>query len=401
LSFDPAHTEQVDDYHELKVVVGRPGLTAHTSTGYYDQPVYYDQPRIAARHVDVAQLEALLDQDRNESDDALARELSGVKLTERLSSARLTTWKTRLPGRKSWEELVAVADSSAFLALPAADVAALPHPSLAERREQLSRILHYLGGLMPALPNLFATRTTDRYEEPKQGENETWKTARADRSLHLEASDSITVLYRNGADFEEAAPNGRKKPKETSRQLETHGTFGAILATVISDAVRGKILWSGWEKGDSGPIAVFRYAVPQSQSHYKVSHCCYPEYLGGGAFELSPAYHGTIAFDPATGTILRLTMQPDLNNKLPLIRSDIAVEYAPVQAGGNTYVCPVRSVSILRGRTTRPIHEWGETFDTYGPFETILTDVSFRDYHRFGSTSEMVPGFEPVPDKKN
>ncbi len=401
LSFEPVRTEQVDEYHDLKVEMGQPGLIAHTNTGYYDQPVYYDQPRVAVRRLDVAQFESMLEQKRAESDSTLAAELSGMELTERMSSARLTAWKSRLPGKKSWQALVGVADASAFLGLPAMDIPPLPEPSLAERREQLTRIIHYLGELMPKLPNLFATRTTDRYEEPNQGDHETWKTARADRSLHVEASDSVTVLYRNGQDFEDADAKGRKKPKETTRQLETHGTFGAILATVMTDAVRGRIVWGSWEKGDSGPVAVFRYSVPQSESHYKVSHCCYPEYLGGGAFELSPAYHGSMAFDPATGTILRLTVQPDLSEKFPLIRSDIAVEYGPVQAGGNTYICPVRSVSILRGRTARPVNEWGERFETYGPFETMLTDVSFRDYHRFGSTSEVLPAFEPVPEKKN
>jgi VWFA-related protein len=401
LSFEPVRTEQVDEYHDLKVEIGQPGLTAHTNTGYYDQPVYYDQPRVTARRLDVAQLESLLEQDHGESDSTLAAELSGMELTERMSSARLTAWKSRLPGKKSWQALVGVADASAFLALPAADVPALPEPSLAERREQLTRIIHYLGELMPTLPNLFATRTTERYEEPKQGENDTWKTARADRALHVEASDSVTVLYRNGGDFEDAATKGHKKPKETTRQLETHGTFGAILAMVMNGAVRGRIVWGGWEKGDSGPVAVFRYAVPQSESRYQVSNCCYPDYLGGGTFELSPAYHGRISFDPATGTILRLTVQPDLTEKMPLIRSDVAVEYGPIQAGGNTYICPVHSVSVLRGRTARPIHQWGETFETYGPFETMLTDVSFRDYHRFGSTSEVLPAFEKVPDPKD
>jgi len=401
LSFDPARADQVDTYHSLNVQISKPGLTAHTTAGYYDQPVYYDQPRVSARHFDVAQLEAMLERDRGAPDGTLAGELASVELTERMISTRLNSWNTRLPGKKSWQALVGVADASAFLPLPAADIPALPEPSLAERKDQLRRVIHYLGELMPTLPNLFATRTTERYEEPKQENGETWKTVRADRALHVETSDSVTVLYRNGGDFEDADAKSRKKPKEASRQLETHGTFGAILSTVLTDAVRGKIVWGGWEKGASGPLAVFRYAVPQTLSHYQVSHCCYPEYLGGGALVQSPAYHGEIVFDPATGTVLRVTVQPELSDKLPLIRSDIAVEYGPVQAGGNTYICPVRSVSILRGRTARPVREWGGVFDTYGPFETMLTDVSFRDYHRFGSTSEVLPGFEPAPDKKD
>lgn len=38
LSFTPAHADHVNDYHDLKVQVARPGLAARTNTGYYNQP---------------------------------------------------------------------------------------------------------------------------------------------------------------------------------------------------------------------------------------------------------------------------------------------------------------------------------------------------------------------------
>lgn len=38
LSFDPPRADQADEYHDLKVQVSRPGLTARTNTGYYNQP---------------------------------------------------------------------------------------------------------------------------------------------------------------------------------------------------------------------------------------------------------------------------------------------------------------------------------------------------------------------------
>lgn len=38
LSFNPAHAEHENDYHDLKVQVSRPGLAARTNTGYYNQP---------------------------------------------------------------------------------------------------------------------------------------------------------------------------------------------------------------------------------------------------------------------------------------------------------------------------------------------------------------------------
>jgi VWFA-related protein len=38
LSFDPPRADKPNEYHELKIQIARPGLTARTSTGYYDQP---------------------------------------------------------------------------------------------------------------------------------------------------------------------------------------------------------------------------------------------------------------------------------------------------------------------------------------------------------------------------
>jgi VWFA-related protein len=38
ISFDPPKADKPNEYHDLKVEIGKPGLTAHTRTGYYNQP---------------------------------------------------------------------------------------------------------------------------------------------------------------------------------------------------------------------------------------------------------------------------------------------------------------------------------------------------------------------------
>jgi VWFA-related protein len=38
LSFDPPRADSANEYHDLKVVVDKPGLSARTNTGYYNQP---------------------------------------------------------------------------------------------------------------------------------------------------------------------------------------------------------------------------------------------------------------------------------------------------------------------------------------------------------------------------
>lgn len=38
ISFDPLRAQHPDEYHDLKLVVDKPGLTVRTNTGYYNQP---------------------------------------------------------------------------------------------------------------------------------------------------------------------------------------------------------------------------------------------------------------------------------------------------------------------------------------------------------------------------
>jgi VWFA-related protein len=38
ISFEPPHADRANEYHDLRVQIDQPGLTARTSTGYYNQP---------------------------------------------------------------------------------------------------------------------------------------------------------------------------------------------------------------------------------------------------------------------------------------------------------------------------------------------------------------------------
>lgn len=70
-----------------------------------------------------------------------------MELTERISSTKLSWWKARLPGERSRAALIAGADKSAFLALPAAEVPATAPPDPAARRQMISRTIDYLSRL--------------------------------------------------------------------------------------------------------------------------------------------------------------------------------------------------------------------------------------------------------------
>ena len=400
ISFDPPRTNQVDEYHDLKVEIGRPALTVRTSAGYYDEPMFYDQPNRRKENVTVEGLERMLETAHGLPDSELAEKLSGLELTERMSGTKLSEWSARMPGAKSRAALTAVADASAFLNPPAVKILAIAAPDVNAQRQMLLKSIDYLSKTIPRLPNFFAKRSTVRYRETAHKDSQIWKTATGDETLHSEASSSVTVLYRNGFDVADAQTVKGKKLKWNERTMYTKGTFGPILSTVILDIGHGDLRWNRWEQGAGGVRAVFRYAVPKEQSHYELTYCCLPGGDGTSVFKLMPGYHGELMIDPDSGAILRLTVEADLEPKLPLVRSNIMVQYGPETIGGNTYICPVRSVSDWRGRRNVLIHEWGETFKVFGPFETMLDDVSFENYHMFRGEAHILTGYDTVPEGK-
>ena len=74
-----------------------------------------------------------------------------------------------------------------------------------------------VGSSTMKLPDFFATRTTVSYEQKQRKEEDTWKTALADQSLHEAATDRTTILYRNG---HEERSNQKKKGRGGERERD-------------------------------------------------------------------------------------------------------------------------------------------------------------------------------------
>jgi VWFA-related protein len=398
LSFDPSHADHPAEYHSLQVKVSVTGLTARTNTGYYDQPYYSDQLNLAIRRVTVEQLEQMLAAASRESDAELARQLSDLVLTERLSSTKLLSWTARLRGKKAREALVALADLSSFLDPPPAEAPADVSPDEGAQRSMISLAVDYLNKAIHQLPDFYATRTTVLYEEtPQYLEASTPVEYRPPR---VAASSKATVLYRNGKEVVDLGGAKRKKDKGEDGHLVTYGVFGPLLGAV-TDAIASGLAWSHWEVGAGGPHAVFAYRIPAEKSRYQVGGCCLPDGDGTSPFEETVGYHGEIAIDPTSGAILRMQLVADLKSTTPLVRSDIMIEYGRVEIGEKTYICPVKSVSISRGRSVTVLTEWDESFRTYGPYTTMLNDVAFERYHMFRAKSRMLTGFNPTKEEQS
>jgi VWFA-related protein len=398
LTFDPPRTTTVDEYHDLKVKVDLPDVAAQTDAGYYDEPVIYDQAPQLER-ITMSEVEELLSSTRGRRDEDLARRLNGLELTERMSSVDLAQLMEQMPGPKSRSALAVLADTSAFLKPPKEAILRDPAPDVTLQKQIMARVVDYLAKAIPKLPDFFATRITVGYEEPKQKDEETWKTVSGDRTMHQAQTTSVTMHIRNGIEVAEINSKRIKRGPGRERDLVTEGTFGPILSTVIVSAAAAHSLveWSRWEQGPHGREAVFSYVVPEETPRFEVGFCCLADPDGTVYFRRQSGFHGEIAIDPESGAILRIMVLADLPPRSPLKRSGVVVEYGPETIGGKVYICPTRSISISRSRTVHLVHEWNESFGVYGPFETMLNDVSFGDYHVFRSTSRILSGMEAVP----
>jgi VWFA-related protein len=324
-------------------------------------------PCVAARSITVDQLEQLLIGAGARPDAKVAQQLSELQLTERLSTAKMARLDSELPGAQSRQSLVILADMAAFRSLPLSEIPSSAPPDLAAQRKMLGKTVNYAEKTVSSLPNFFATRETTRFENSPQG-HLAGTSLIPYQPLHAVGASSVSVLYRDGREVIDTGAAKNKKSESTPEGLSTRGIFGPILGTVLVDAAQGKLGWSRWEQAPAGPVAVFRYAIPKDKSHYQVEFCCVRKGNPSGLFQEFSGYHGDLAIDPATGAILRLTIEADLRPSDPIFRSDTAVEYGPVEISGSTYICPTKSISIL---ISPPLDRFG--------FATARNDASFAN----------------------
>ena len=353
----------------------------------------------------VAQLEQALAAAQGKPDAEIAQQLAGLELTERLSSAKFAHLNAGLPGEKARQALMILADSAAFLAPPESEILANPTPDPAETRRMLTEIVNYVNTTARQLPNLIAMRNTTGFEDRPQ-EDVQEATAVVSLSympLHAIGKSSVTITYR---DRKKVVDEKTVKRGPKIGGLVTAGEFGPILSKVVADALQGKITWSRWEQGSSGMEAVFHFAVPKDKSHYFVQFCCVPDGFNSDrsailrVFNETASYHGEIAFDPASGAILRITIEAEMPQGELVSKAGMIVEYDSVEIGGKNYTCPVKSVSILQAHTTQ--NKGAYSMSNYkGPVKTYLNDVIFDQYRRFGSETRILTGDSGDPNQSS
>ena len=359
-------------------------------------------PSWAAKRLTVAQLEQMLVTDRAacKSDIEISRKISDVELSERLTDVALGRLNKQFAsGSQPAMALLLLADTSAFLDPPANELPATPTPDASTQQQLLEAAKRFAVETLPHLPNLLATRTTFNFDDSPQ---EVTKGGYLQRiGLHLIGSSKAEVSVRN----ERENPSTRTGVASSPAQggLMTWGEFGSTLLIILSDSSQGKTTWSHWERISSSVVAVFHYEVPKAASHYEIDTPVERIQPNGGSnrwagtggraamtvssttamVRSKPGYQGSLWIDPATGTILRVTLVADLKGNSTIDRGAILVEYGPVSIADKTVICPVRSLGLSSAPATVDTN-----FD--GAATEWLNENLFTHYHMFASTSRIL-----------
>jgi hypothetical protein len=351
-------------------------------------------------------------------DSIVAPQIDAVELSERLTTGTLARLNKKFPfGPETQRALELLADRSAFLDPPASELPAIAAPDEDYQKLMLKEARGFGLQVLLELPNFSATRTTVRFDnDPQALKGFAWT---AGPGLHLAGVSTRQISFIDGRELAEPNPAQAASPVAVVAQpqgaipalppslavmpssqfaqadsgLESHGEFGAELAIILTDTLNGTMTFHHWEQRGTGKLAVFHYAVPAPASHYEIH---YTSVYKKKPFSASPGYHGSISIDPASGAILRVTLQADYAKTDPVNNIASVIEYGPVVLGDRRSLCPIRSLAFL---TEVMPNRKSRNLNTVRPVSSLNRSI-FSQYHRMASSFRLLDDAEVVPANK-
>ena len=392
-------------------------------------------PAGAARRVTVAQVAETLASSiaQHRTDEQIAREVGALELSERLTASTFDRFAARLPLQpRTALALQLLADQSAFLDPPPDELPSAEPPGAAAQQQMLDAARAYAVQTWSRLPNFFVSRITSRFDDGAQVLHAGEFAVRI--GLHAVGASTRQIAFRDGKEVQDPTVSAAPSPVTASDELglRSWGEFGPALTVVLADMAHHRVAFSHWEQMAGGLAAVYRYEVPREASHYAVTysyldvtaigrtkfgysgHQRSPQQMANipqarevRSYRETPGYHGTIAIDPASGAVLRITVEANLSGGDPLLKAATLIEYAPVTIGERKFICPVRSLAISLepaamsgcraggGATLNGVGdltEWqSSTQGCKNAPVLLINETRFADYHRLGSTARIIP----------
>ena len=218
-----------------------------------------------------------------------------------------------------------------------------------------------------SLPNLMCEQVTDRSVDRKGTGQWKHKDRFTELLSYVDHKEARTFLAT-----EHSAPKSHEPDADTTGTV-SFGEFGGVLEGVFRTASKTDFHWKGTGALGDGTVQVFGYRVARTNSILNV----------GAKTTTVVGYHGEVFIDSATRGVRRITMvADDIPKSSRLYATSVSVDYDYVAINNHDYLLPVAAqIEVSHDRR-----------------ETDLNRIEFRNFHRFGSTTRILPDYqEPKP----
>jgi hypothetical protein len=212
-----------------------------------------------------------------------------------------------------------------------------------------------------SLPNLMCEQVTDRSVDRKGTGQWKHKDRFTELLSYVDHKETRTFLAREHSD-----PKSHEHDADTG--TVSFGEFGSALVGVFRAASKTAFHWKGTGAFGDGTVQVFDYRVARTNSIL---------YVGANTTTVV-GYHGQVFIDSATRGIRRITIvADDIPKSSRLYATSVSVDYDYVAINNHDYLLPVAAqVEVSHDRR-----------------ETDLNRIEFRNFHRFGSTTRILPNY--------
>ena len=192
-------------------------------------------PAFGSKRVTVVQLEQILTIETSEHrpDADVAHHIADLELSERLTEVTLGRFAKNLTlGPRTALALQLIADQSSFLDPPSSELPATEPPDAATQQRMMDSARGFVTLTLPHLPDFFATRATNRFDDSPQVLAKGDWPVRA--GMHLVGSTSREITFRDGKEVQDqgttvAADPVHPQAADQELGLHTWGNSGLNL----------------------------------------------------------------------------------------------------------------------------------------------------------------------------
>ena len=224
------------------------------------------------------------------SDARIAKELSSLDMSQQITEEEfIEISRSEKPATK--QALRLIADASAFLDPPTADIVNDAAPTASEQKILFAKASAYATGYVRGLPDFRCTQTTERFDDDAgrqlaatlaplgDADTNTWQLQASGGPRQFTERDIVTaeVSFVRGTESRAKVRTSASHPDTEPYSLQgltTSGEFGGVVKALFSELSTAQFQWRHWEKVAGERMAVLTFEVGRAHSDFFIDWCC-------------------------------------------------------------------------------------------------------------------------------